>query len=171
VQAWWTFPKSTRQSEKHLKTLESMKRACVLFSLLLASLDSALASEPATVPEAGPEALSCLTPSNCVNSFDSLGLDPLRFDGTAAQAMEILKATLATFPEAVIFVDKPPYLETEFSTRIGFKDQVEFIINESARRIDFRSRSKFGLYDFGKNRSRMREFSAAFEKQQGVMKQ
>ena len=154
-----------------MKTVEFMKRASVLFSLLLASLGPANASEPATVPEAGPEALSCFMPTNCVNSFDSLGLDPLRFAGTPAQALEALRATLATFPEAVIFVDKPPYLETEFSTKIGFKDQVEFIINESAKRIDFRSRSKFGLYDFGKNRSRMREFSAAFEKQQASIKQ
>jgi len=148
---------------------EIMKRACVLLSILVANLGVAIASEPLPAPEAGPDTLSCLSPTNCVNSFDSLGLDPLRFEGTAAQAMETLKATLATFPEAVIFVDKPPYLETEFSTRVGFKDQVEFIINESARRIDFRSRSKFGLYDFGKNRSRMREFSAAFEKQLGAM--
>jgi len=36
------------------------------------------------------------------------------------------------------------------------------MINEPEKHIDFRSRSKFGLYDFGKNRSRMREFSAAF---------
>lgn len=154
-----------------MKTVEFMKRAGVLFSLLLGSLGPANASEPATVPEAGPEALSCFAPTNCVNSFGSLGLEPLRFTGSPAQALETLKATLATFPEAVIFVDKPPYLETEFSTKIGFKDQVEFIINESAKRIDFRSRSKFGLYDFGKNRSRMREFSAAFEKQQASIKQ
>jgi len=108
--------------------------------------------------------LTCRLPSNCVNSFESAGLAPLSFEGTATQAVALLQATLATFPEATINATKALYLEATFTTKIGFRDQVEFMINEAEKRIDFRSRSKFGLYDFGKNRSRMREFSARFMK-------
>jgi uncharacterized protein (DUF1499 family) len=50
-----------------------------------------------------------------------------------------------------------------FTTTIGFKDQIEFRIDEASKRIDYRSRSKFGLYDFNKNRSRMQDFSASFK--------
>ncbi len=108
--------------------------------------------------------MSCRLPSNCVNSFASAGLAPLSYEGTAAQALALLQASLATFPKAKIELTKPLYLEATFTTKIGFRDQVEFKINEPDKRIDFRSRSKFGLYDFGKNRSRMLEFSARFMK-------
>jgi uncharacterized protein (DUF1499 family) len=52
-----------------------------------------------------------------------------------------------------------------FTTRVGFRDQVDFQIDEVAQRIHFRSRSLVGLYDFGKNRSRMQAFRARFEQQ------
>ena len=40
-----------------------------------------------------------------------------------------------------------------------------FRIDPDAQRIDFRSRSLFGLFDWGKNRSRMQEFKTRFEQQ------
>ncbi len=129
----------------------------------------ALAGEsvnPGIPSPATSEALACFVPSNCVNSFDSLGLPPLRFRGSTADGMARLKTTLATFPEAQIVSSTAHYLETIFTTTIGFQDAVEFIVDERAQRIDFRSRSKFGLFDFGKNRSRMRDFAASFEKAQ-----
>jgi uncharacterized protein (DUF1499 family) len=109
------------------------------------------------------ESLSCLHPGNCVNSFSSYGLDALPFDGNGEQAMALLRATLATFPEATIVSSSPLYLEVIFTTTIGFKDQVEFRIDEPSQLIDFRSRSKIGLYDFNKNRSRMQNFSTSFK--------
>ena len=54
-------------------------------------------------------------------------------------------------------------MEVVFTTPLGFKDLVDFKINAQAQRIDYRSRSSFGLYDFGKNRSRMSAFSNRFE--------
>lgn len=108
-------------------------------------------------------ALACTVPSNCVNSFDSSGLAPLRFKGTPAQAQAALRATLAEFPEATIVKADDLFMEVVFTTPVGFKDRVDFKIDAQAKRIDFRSRSSFGLYDFGKNRSRMTAFSARFE--------
>ena len=71
--------------------------------------------------------------------------------------------TLAEFPEATIVKADDFSMEVMFKTPIGFKDLVDFRINAPAKRIDYRSRSSFGLYDFGKNRSRMAAFSARFE--------
>jgi uncharacterized protein (DUF1499 family) len=56
-------------------------------------------------------------------------------------------------------------LEAVFTTPAGFKDQVEFKLDAQAQQIDYRSRSNLGLFDFGKNRSRMLEFAARFDKQ------
>lgn len=90
---------------------------------------------------------------------------PLRYTGTAAQALETLRATLATFPEAAITRVEPLALELVFTTPVGFRDQVDFVIDVQRQTIDFRSRSLFGLFDFGKNRSRMQEFAARFAQQ------
>jgi len=132
----------------------------------MASCASGEPNSPAVSPSATvSDAPACKLRTNCVDSLGSFGLPPLRYAGTAPQAMLALKATLATFPEAQIERSEPTRLVAIFTTRVGFKDEVEFSLREQPQRIDFRSRSKFGLYDFGKNQSRMREFSRRFEAQ------
>ncbi len=75
----------------------------------------------------------------------------------------MLQATLTTFPEATVVRSAPLAMEVVFTTPVGFRDQVEFRIDPQAQRVDFRSRSLFGLFDWGKNRSRMQEFKNRFE--------
>lgn len=141
--------------------------------LALAALLSACAATAPTAPtapsggapDAGRSELACSLPSNCVSTKDTDGFVPLRYTGTAAQALEMLQATLATFPDATIVRVDSRGLQVIFTTPVGFKDQVDFSIDPISQRIDFRSRSLFGLYDFGKNRSRMQEFVSRFEKQ------
>ena len=143
-----------------------MSKLTAFVSLMLAAL-TATASEdgakPPTSRQVNQETLSCTHPGNCVNSFSSYGLEALAFEGNGEQAMALLRATLATFPEASIVSSAPLYLEVIFTTTIGFKDQIEFRIDEPSKRIDYRSRSKIVLYDFNKNRSRMQDFSASFK--------
>jgi uncharacterized protein (DUF1499 family) len=137
-----------------------------LISLMLATLTATASEESAKTPssrQVNQEALSCTHPGNCVNSFSSYGLEALAFEGNGEQAMALLRATLTTFPEATIINTAPLYLEVIFTTTIGFKDQIEFRIDEPSKLIDYRSRSNLGLYDFNKNRSRMQDFSASFK--------
>jgi len=115
--------------------------------------------------ESNRQALACTLASNCVNSLGTGTLVPLRYAGTPAQALARLQATLTTFPEAQVVHSEPLALEVIFTTPIGFRDQVDLRIDVQQQRIDFRSRSLFGLFDWGKNRSRMHEFSARFERQ------
>lgn len=124
----------------------------------------ALAS-PAAAAERDDE-LVCTLPTNCVTSLDARH-PPLRFEGDAAQAVTRLDATLATFPEAQWLRREPLRLSAVFTTRLGFQDEVDFRIDPAAGRIDYRSRSRLGLFDFWKNGSRMREFSARFAGQGG----
>ena len=107
--------------------------------------------------------LSCTLPSNCVNSLSASGPAPLRFEGSPEQAMAALKATLAGFPEAKILGADQVALSAIFTTPAGFQDRVDFIIDAPRQRIDYRSQSRLGLYDFGKNRSRMAAFAERFE--------
>ena len=79
--------------------------------------------------------------------------------------MALLQVTLKTFPEATVVRSEAQSVEVTFTTPVGFEDQVDFQIDHQLLRIDFRSRSLIGLIDFGKNRSRMQEFTARFAKQ------
>ncbi|MEO7336177.1 MAG: DUF1499 domain-containing protein [Caldimonas sp.] len=106
--------------------------------------------------------LACLLPSNCVDSLGARGPEPLVYRGTPSDAMTTLQAALRTFPEASVVRSEPLSLETIFTTAVGFRDRVEFRIDAEAHRIDFRSQSLCGLFDFGKNRSRMQAFAARF---------
>lgn len=136
-----------------------------LVFLLGACAATAPTTDSTGTPMSGSPDLNCLLPSNCVNSLGSGGMEPLRYIGTPAQALDRLRATLATFPEATVVRAEPLALELIFTTPLGFRDQVDFRIDVPAQRIDFRSRSLFGLFDFGKNRSRMQEFATRFEQQ------
>ena len=139
----------------------------VLVSAIL--LGACTATAPTNVETgaviSGEADLTCLLPSNCVSSRGSGGLTPLPYVGTPVQAKAMLQATLKTFPEATVLRSEPLVMEVIFTTPVGFKDQVDFRIDPQAQRVDFRSRSLFGLFDWGKNRSRMQEFKARFEQQ------
>lgn len=116
---------------------------------------------PASAP-AKPKDLSCSQTTNCVNSLSGSSLLPLRFAGDPAQGMALLRATLATYPEAQVVNSSPQWLEVIFTTTLGFRDQVDFVVDGQTGQIAFRSKSLLGTYDFGKNRSRMTEFTQRF---------
>lgn len=111
---------------------------------------------------AAPKDLGCNQTSNCVNSLSGSGLLPLRFAGDTAQGMTLLRATLATYPEAQVMNSSPQWLEVIFTTTLGFRDQVDFLVDGQTGQIAFRSKSLLGTYDFGKNRSRITEFTQRF---------
>lgn len=130
-------------------------------SLALALLLSACASTaPDALSGSPPATLACSLSSNCVSSLNDA--PPLRFEGAPAQALKRLRSTLAGFPEARIVRADGLVLEVVFTTPVGFQDRVDFQINPAQQRIDYRSRSTFGLYDFNKNRSRMQLFAERF---------
>ena len=135
-------------------------------TLLLGACASPVPTTSAkAVPDSGNPDLTCALPGNCVSSLANGGLGPLLYTGAPVRAMAILRATLATFPEATVVRSEPLALEVIFTTPAGFRDQVDLRIDPQAQRVDFRSRSLFGLFDWGKNRSRMQEFKRRFEQQ------
>jgi uncharacterized protein (DUF1499 family) len=145
--------------------MKSKVGVLVLAILLVDCAATAPTSHSVGAPDSGNPDLACPLPSNCVNSLGTGDLAPLRYTGAPEQALDMLQATLATFREATVVRAEPLALEFVFTTPAGFRDQVDFRIDVQAQRIDFRSRSLFGLFDFGKNRSRMQEFAMRFEQQ------
>ena len=129
-------------------------------------MGSAVAQTPGSPPGDGslaaPQDLSCPLASNCVNSLGGSGLLPLRYTGEPAQGMALLLATLAFYPEARVVSSGPLRLQAIFTTPLGFKDQVDFGVEAQTNQIAYRSRSLLGIFDFGKNRSRMTEFTQRF---------
>ncbi len=128
-----------------------------------AAQESGTASKSALT--ARPTDLNCPRTSNCVNSLAGSGVAPLRFSGDSGQGMALLRATLATYPEATIVQSDPLWLEVIFTTTLGFRDQVDFVLDAKSGEIHYRSKSLLGHYDFGKNRSRMTAFSERFAAQ------
>ena len=76
--------------------------------------------------------------------------------------MALLRATLATYPEAKVVNSGPLWLEVIFTTTFGFKDQVDFVVEGQMGQIAYRSKSLRGTCDFDKNRSRMTDFTQRF---------
>jgi uncharacterized protein (DUF1499 family) len=137
----------------------------IILSIAALLLASACATPP-PAQSAGSAAidsrLTCSLPTNCVNSRTSSGLAPLHFAGTAAQGLALLQATLASFSEATVQTEDKTTVKAVFTTPAGFRDDVMFLIDPKQQTIDFQSHSGFGLYDFGKNRSRMQAFAERF---------
>lgn len=131
-------------------------------ALLAAAAGALTLPAPAAENSTIDPRLSCTLPTNCVNSRTSSGLAPMHFAGTGAQGLALLQTTLASFPEATVHQQDESTITAVFTTPAGFRDDVIFLLDSQLQQIDFRSHSRFGFYDFGKNRSRMQAVSARF---------
>ena len=145
------------------KTMQHPRASCTTALLAAACwLGSVSAQTPGESSMPAPKDLSCPQTTNCVNSLSGSGLLPLRYAGDPAQGMALLRATLASYPEAKVVNSGPLSLEVIFTTTLGFKDQVDFVVDAQIGQIAYRSKSLLGIYDFGKNRSRMTDFNQRF---------
>jgi len=109
----------------------------------------------------------CPNSPNCVSSVadqSTKRMEPIIFSGTPEEAISRLKKLLASIDNAKIAEEDGGYIRAEFTTSLfGFIDDVEFLLDEKNRRIDFRSASRLGLSDLGTNRRRMKELKSRLE--------
>jgi uncharacterized protein (DUF1499 family) len=103
----------------------------------------------------------CPNSPNCVSTQEvrkRKRMAPLLFSGTAESALGSLEEMLANYPQATLVEKEGLYLHYEFQTSIGnFIDDVEFLLDADTQQIHFRSASRVGYGDFGKNRRRMKK--------------
>lgn len=116
-------------------------------------------------PAAGRLAPCPRTP-NCVSTQAPAGskhMDPIPYTGPLAPARAKLLEVLHRHPRTRIVSEEADYLKAECRSEIfRFVDDVEFVFDDDAKHIHFRSASRLGRKDFGVNRKRMEEIAAAF---------
>ena len=147
--------------------MQHLRTALIMGLLAAAGLLGGVAAQTLGAPPdqtalPAPKDLSCSQTTNCVNTLRGSDLLPLRYAGDPAQGMALLRATLSTDPEAQVVNSGPLWLEVIFTTTLGFRDQVDFVVEGQLGQIAYRSKSLLGAYDFGKNRSRMKDFTQRF---------
>lgn len=103
----------------------------------------------------------------CVNSQSEdprHAIAPIPYRTSLAEARTTLLNVIATLEDTTIVTQDPAYIRAEAYVRgFGFIDDVEFLLDEEAQVIHFRSSSRVPYYDFELNRNRMEGVRAAFE--------
>ncbi len=109
---------------------------------------------------------ACPDSPNCVSTQAEDAehrMDPIRFEGNAADAMAAIRQTLSSMPRVKVVSETANYLHAEATSLIlRFKDDLEFYFDDEERLIHFRSASRVGYSDLGANRSRMQGFVERF---------
>jgi len=104
---------------------------------------------------------SCPKSPNCVCTQDEIKkkqMQPLTFTSHADQAEEKLKNLINKLGQATLISSEGNYYHYTFITKIGkFTDDVEFLIVPETKLIHFRSASRTGYGDFGKNKRRIKK--------------
>lgn len=121
-------------------------------------LTAAVAAAPALPP--------CPNKPNCVSTqaTDAHAIAPIRYRSSQQEAMRRLLAVLRTMPRMTLVEAGPASVRAEFRTRLfRFVDDAQFLFDDKAKTIHFRSASRVGHSDLGVNRRRMEAIRKAFE--------
>jgi uncharacterized protein (DUF1499 family) len=124
-------------------------------------------SRPANLGVKDNRLSACPSSPNCVSSQsaeEGQRIEPLRFQGEPAEALDRLKKIVREMERTVIAGETSAYLHAEFRTFLGFVDDVEFYIDAPRKTIHLRSASRVGYWDLGANRRRMESIRAEFKK-------
>ena len=103
----------------------------------------------------------CPSSPNCVSTQaldEGHAITPIRYRKSRAEAKEALKEVIRSLPRAKLVEEGESYLHYEFtSLLLRFVDDVEFVFDDDAKTIHFRSASRIGYGDLGVNRARMEQ--------------
>ena len=108
----------------------------------------------------------CPDKSNCVHSEEMdtrHAIAPLAFTGNPDEAMRRLYVIISGMERTQVITREVDYLYVEVTSKLlGFVDDVEFVLDRQAQRIQVRSASRLGYSDFGVNRKRIETIRAVF---------
>jgi len=109
-----------------------------------------------------PDSPNCVSTQAPVTDTEHF-IEPIPFTGSAADARQKLLAVIAAMPRTEIVTDEETYIHATFASQIfRFVDDVQFVIDDAAKTIHFRSASRMGRSDMGVNRKRMEEIRTSF---------
>ena len=130
-----------------------------------------LTSQPnAMSAYAAPGVRACLKPCpntpNCVSTLaqdEEHRIAPIAYFGPLSEAKARLLETIQEMARTKIVEMDGDYIHVTFTSAIfRFVDDVEFVFDDSAKVIHFRSASRLGRSDLGANRRRMEQIRKAF---------
>ena len=117
------------------------------------------------VVSTAPPLPPCPDKPNCVSTqaAGAQAIAPIVYRSTQAAAMQRLLAVLRAVPRTTIVESGRGSLRVEFRTRLfRFVDDAQFVFDDKAKTIHFRSASRVGHSDFGVNRRRIESIRRAF---------
>lgn len=104
---------------------------------------------------------ACPSSPNCVSTQaidEAHAIAPFPYKKSRAEAKEALKAVVASLPRVKLVEEDEAYLHYEFtSLLLRFVDDIEFVLDEATKTVQFRSASRTGYSDLGVNRRRMEQ--------------
>ena len=138
--------------------------------LSVIALTACAAATPATVrrPADSVTLAPCPESPNCISSQAPADdaqhyMAPLSFTGTAEEARQKLLAIIDAMPRTKVVTNEDNYIHATFTSPIfRFVDDVDFVIDEDAKQLHFRSAARVGYGDMGVNRKRMEEITSRF---------
>ena len=106
----------------------------------------------------------CPSSPNCVSTQaqdEGHAIAPISYRKPRAEAKEALKEVIRSIPRMQLVEEDETYLHYEAtSLLLRFVDDVEFLFDDQAKIIHFRSASRTGYGDLGVNRKRMEQVRA-----------
>src|SRR5262245_66437572 len=109
----------------------------------------------------------CPSSPNCVSTQaqdEGHAITPVHYRKSRAEAKEALKEVIRSLPRSKLVEEDEYYLHYEFtSLLLRFVDDVEFVFDDEAKTIHFRSASRTGYGDLGVSRARMEQVRALGE--------
>ena len=101
----------------------------------------------------------CPDSPNCVSSQTEMKghtIEPLSYKGSFIDAKQALLLIIFSLPRTKIITDNDRYIHVTFTSRImRFVDDVEFLFDDTNKKIHVRSASRVGYSDMGVNRKRV----------------
>ncbi|NOS81475.1 MAG: DUF1499 domain-containing protein [Nitrospira sp.] len=109
----------------------------------------------------------CPSSPNCVSTQaqdEGHSIAPFRYRKSRAEAKEALKEALRSMSRMKLVEEDETYLHYESTSLLfRFVDDIEFLFDDEAKTIHFRSASRTGYGDLGVNRKRMEQVRALAE--------
>lgn len=115
---------------------------------------------------------TCPDNPNCVSTQatgEGHAIAPFQYKKSRAEAKEALKSVIGTLPRTKLIDEDESYLHYEFTSLLfRFVDDVEFLFDDNAKMIHFRSASRIGYSDLGVNRKRMEQVRISLAESFGI---
>lgn len=115
----------------------------------------------------------CPATPNCVSSQSidkKHAVKPLHYQGKMEDARHRLMEVIKGQKRARVIDVHGNYIHAEFTSALfRFVDDVDFLMDDTAKIIHVRSASRVGSYDLGVNRRRVNDLRAQFEKMNSVL--